>query len=245
MLKGSRVVAIVPALDEAARIGRVIETMPALVDRIIVVDDGSTDACADAARRAKSPAPLDVLRHAQRRGVFAAIATGYRHALATPGSERDAFVVLAGDGQMAPEDVEAVVTPIVSGEVGYVKGNRFAIENARGMPLSRKLGGKVFSALTSVAIGAPVHDSQCGFTALARWACERLDLSAIWPSYGYPNDLLATLVRERISFAEVPVRAVYAGEVSRLRARDVVVIAGYVIPRAFVRHKAAFFRHFT
>jgi glycosyltransferase involved in cell wall biosynthesis len=214
--------------------------MPSFVDRILVIDDGSDDATVDVARSTKHcSARTSVLVHARRSGVFAAIATGYRHALAeTEGtSDHDAFVVLAGDGQMDPADVERVALPVVRGEVGYVKGNRFA-EGAPGMPRARFLGGHLFSGLTRAAIGKGVHDSQCGFTAIARWACATLDLGSIWQSYGYPNDLLATHVRERVPFAEVPVRTVYGAEVSRLRPRDVVVIAGFVLPRAFLRTRA-------
>jgi glycosyltransferase involved in cell wall biosynthesis len=244
MLHGQRVIAIVPALDEAPRIAHVITSMPAFVDRIVVVDDGSTDATS-AVARGVNDARVDVLAHARRSGVFAAIATGYRRALAEdrgPEGERDAFVVLAGDGQMVPADVEAVVTPIVRGEVGYVKGDRFAGDGGEEMPRARWLGGQLFSRLTTVAIGRPVHDSQCGFTAIARAACARLDLARVWQGFGYPNDLLATLCDERIAFAEVPVRSRYRDEVSRLRATNVVVIAGFVLPRAFARRAARYVR---
>ncbi|CAN5735107.1 hypothetical protein BH09MYX1_BH09MYX1_48290 [soil metagenome] len=200
MLKGARVIAIVPALDEEERIARVVETMPSFVDRIVVVDDASIDRTSAVARAATTLARVDVLRHARRGGVFAAIASGYRHALAERGGANDAFVVLAGDGQMDPNDALRVALPVVCGDVGYVKGNRFAVDRAAGMPMSRKLGGELFSRLTSLAIGAPVHDSQCGFTALARWACERIDLGAVWQGYGYPNDLLATRVRAHVPF---------------------------------------------
>ena len=236
MLEGARVVVVVPAWEEAPRIGRVIRGMPAWVDAIVVVDDASTDGTSGAAALAGAGDPrVEVARHAQNRGVGAAIVTGYRRALAQGGSARDAFVVMAGDGQMDPEDLPAVVEPVVSGRADYVKGDRFRrADTARAMPPARQLGGRVFSWATARAIGVPISDSQCGYTAIARGACARLDLEALWPRYGYPNDLLSQLAIRRLRIAEVPVRAVYADEVSRLTLRHVPVVAG-LIARAALR----------
>jgi hypothetical protein len=106
------------------------------------------------------------------------------------------------------------------------------------MPLQRRLGGRFFSWLTSRAIGAPVSDSQCGYAALARGACARLDLETLWPGYGYPNDLLSQLALRSMRIAHVPVRAVYADEVSRLRVRHLGRI-GWLCARAYVRRARA------
>ena len=231
-----RVVVVVPAWEEAPRIGRVVTSMPAWVDAIVVVDDASTDGTAEAAR-ASGDGRIEVVRHPLNRGVGAAIGTGYRRALAMPGGPRDAIVVMAGDGQMDPEDLPALVAPIARGEADYVKGDRFRrADTVRAMPRSRRLGGRVFSWATARAIGVPISDSQCGYAAIARAACARLDLDALWPRYGYPNDLLSQLAVRRLRIAEVPVRAVYADEVSRLTLRHVPVVAG-LIARAAVRRQ--------
>jgi hypothetical protein len=142
---------------------------------------------------------------------------------------------MAGDAQMDPADLARVARPIVTGAAGYVKGDRFgAREVSRVMPRARLLGGHALSWLTSRAIGLRVRDSQCGYTAIARWACARLDLDALWPRYGYPNDLLAQLAQRSIPLVEVPVRPIYADEVSRLRAWHLAGIAR-VIARAWIR----------
>ncbi|HEY3818756.1 MAG TPA: glycosyltransferase family 2 protein [Polyangiaceae bacterium] len=230
----SRVVAVVPAWDEAPRIGRVMRAMPEWVDAVVVVDDASRDATSEAARAVGDPR-VHVVRHERNRGVGAAIATGYRRASELTSGERDVFAVMAGDGQMDPHDLPALVDPVVRGDADYVKGNRFGSRDVvRTMPPSRLLGGLAFSWATSRAIGVSVADSQCGYTALARAAWAQLDLDRLWPRYGYPNDLLSQLALRRLRIAEVPVRAVYADEVSRLKPRHVPVVAA-VVARAWVR----------
>ena len=234
----SRIVVVVPAWDEAPRIGRVVRAMPAWVDAVVVVDDASRDATAEAAA-ATGDARLHVIRHEHNRGVGAAIATGYRRAGELTSDERDVFVVMAGDGQMDPHDLPALVDPVVRDDADYVKGNRFGSRDVvRTMPPSRLLGGLAFSWATSRAIGVAVADSQCGYTALARAAWARLDLDRLWPRYGYPNDLLSQLALRGLRIGEVPVRAVYADEVSRLKPRHVPVVAA-VVARAWLRRLRA------
>ncbi len=236
MWLSSRVVVVVPALDEAPRIGRVLRAMPSWVDAIVVVDDASGDGTVEVARAwALEDGRVEVVCHERNLGVGAAIVTGYRHAAGRPGGPHDAFVVMAGDGQMAPDDLPVVVEPIARGEADYVKGDRFhGPDAASSMPLARRLGGRAFSWATSRAIGLPISDSQCGYTALSRAACERLDLDALWPRFGYPNDLLSQVALRGLRVVEVPVRAVYADEVSRLRPRHLPVI-GALIARAWLR----------
>jgi glycosyltransferase involved in cell wall biosynthesis len=233
---GSRVVVVVPAWNEAPRIARVLGGLPEWVDAIAVVDDASSDGTARAAEAVGDPR-VRVVRHAENRGVGAAIASGYRHALSSPGGARDAFVVMAGDDQMHPGDLPPIVTPIARGEADYVKGNRFRTPGVtRAMPAARLAAGLAFSWATARAVGVPLSDSQCGYTAIARSACAALDLDALWPRYGYPNDLLSQLALRRLRIAEAPVRAVYADEVSRLRPRHVPAVA-WVVTRAWLRRR--------
>jgi glycosyltransferase involved in cell wall biosynthesis len=187
VLFGVNVVVVVPAFDEAPRIGAVIRGVPPEVDRIVVVDDASSDGTGDVAYAADAVRTV-VVRHAENRGVGAAIATGYAEAAHLVDDPRAAFVVMAGDGQMDPRDLPALVRPVAEGVADYVKGCRFDWPGARAtMPLARWLGGWGFSVLTS-------H--------------------------------------------EVPVRPIYAGEVSRLRPGHLPNIAR-LVARAWVRRVSA------
>src|SRR5688572_13627667 len=140
MLEGRLIIVVVPALQEEARIADVVRTMPAFVDHVIVVDDGSTDETS-ARARAAGGARTRVLRHARRRGVGGAIVSGYRAALDLTQRPEDAVAVMAGDGQMDPADLRSVVLPIVRGRADYVKGNRFGnVRIRRTMGLPRWIG---------------------------------------------------------------------------------------------------------
>lgn len=234
---GVTVVVVVPAFEEEARIAKVIRGMPPEVDHVVVVDDASRDRTAEAAGEV-GDARVVVISHANNRGVGAAIATGYRRGIALTERARDVLVVMAGDGQMDPRDMPSLVEPVARGAADYVKGCRFDWPEAGAiMPRGRLLGGHAFSWLTSRAIGVPVRDSQCGYTALSRAAAMRLDLDGLWPGYGYPNDLLGQIAERGLTIAEAPVRPVYGDEVSRLRLRHLPRIAA-LVARAWVRRRS-------
>lgn len=205
MYRQLRVCVVIPAFNECAKIGATVSTVPDFVDHIIVVDDASTDDTGLATPR--SPR-VEVVRHGENRGVGGAIATGYRRALEL---EADVAVVMAGDGQMDPEDLPALLAPIAAGDADYVKGNRFKHPDIWStMPKSRIVGNIVLSAATRVTSGyTHVFDSQCGYTAIHRRALAAIDLDVLWARYGYPNDLLSRLFVAGVRVVDVPVRPIY------------------------------------
>jgi glycosyltransferase involved in cell wall biosynthesis len=238
MLKGRRIVVVVPAYCEEALIGRVIRTMPDFVDHVIVIDDASPDRTSEVARAVGDPR-VRIVRQPRRRGVGAAIATGYAAALDVSTNDEDAVAVMAGDGQMSPDDLDRVVLPIVTGEADYVKGDRFGEPGVRqAMGLPRWIGGQVFSRLTSLAVGQRISDSQCGFTSISCGAIRKLDLPGLWPSFGYPNDLLGQLGARKARVREVPVQPIYGSEISKLRLRHLPPIF-FLIARAAARRARA------
>jgi glycosyltransferase involved in cell wall biosynthesis len=210
-----RVAVVIPAFNENRKIVETVATVPGFVDHILVVDDASLD---DTSRQAElaavgreEPASVEVIRHRANRGVGGAIATGYRRALAIGA---DVAVVMAGDGQMDPGDLPALLDPIAAGDADYVKGNRFlhpAIWTA--MPASRIFGNVVLSVATRVTSGyRHVFDSQCGYTAIHRRALAAIELEKLFPRYGDPNDLLSRLRVADMRVVDVPVRPIYGAE---------------------------------
>jgi glycosyltransferase involved in cell wall biosynthesis len=230
VLERARIAVVVPAYNEEGWIAGTVRTMPGFVDHVIVVDDASRDRTSIEAGETGDPR-VEVIRHADNRGVGAAIVTGYRRARALGA---DAIAVMAGDGQMDPDDLARVVLPIARGEADYVKGDRLAHPDVlRAMPAHRLAGTAALAFATRLAAGLDrLSDSQCGYTAIGARAIDALgaDLDALWPRYGYPNDLLGALARRHLRIHEVVVRPVYRGEASGLRPWHLATI-GYVIGR--------------
>jgi len=237
MLENKTVAVVVPCYNEETQIDAVIATMPDFVDCIIVVDDASTDATAAVVRR-RMEADGDrrevvLLPHEKNRGVGAAIATGYKEAVRR---RIDVTAVMAGDGQMDPGELHLLVGPVTRGEADYAKVNRLFYRGAWGTtPRHRYLGNAFLSLLTKIASGYwHVADSQTGYTAISLAALDLLDLDALYPRYGYPNDLLVRLNVYDMRVADVHLRPVYnVGERSKMRAWKVVPTMSWLILKRF------------
>jgi glycosyltransferase involved in cell wall biosynthesis len=232
MLEGKRVAVIVPAYDEERLVVEVVRGIPELVDRIYVVDDASRDGTADAARGVEDPR-VEVVTHSENRGVGAAIVTGYRRALE---EGIDVAVVMAGDNQMDPAELEGLVGPVARGEAEYAKANRLVSGEAwTVIPHTRYLGNAVLSLLTKIASGYwHVADSQAGYAALSRDALQRLDLDRLYTRYGFPNDMLVHLNVQDARVRDVPSRPIYdVGEASGIRIRSVVPRISWLLLKGF------------
>ena len=232
MWQSAKVAVVVPCFREARLIERTLAGMPAFVDLIVVVDDASDDGTSAVVLGAADPR-VELVVHAQNRGVGAAIVSGYRAALA---ADSDVLVVMAGDAQMAPEDLARVVEPVALGQASYVKGNRFRHARKSDMPLARRVAGRILAIATRLATGLAVDDCQCGYTAISRTAALGLPLDDLWPRFGYPNDLLGMLAARALSVVEVPVRPVYGDERSGVRAWHALSIL-LLIARRYLRER--------
>jgi len=201
------------------------------VDHVVVVDDGSTDSTAAHASIIGRPA-VSLLRHEKNLGVGAAISSGYRWALVCGA---DVVAVMAGDGQMAPSDLPALLDPVCDGVADYTKGNRFFDPAVwRRMPADRLVGNVLFSLATRLVVPRWCgFDSQCGYTAVRREALQLVGTD-LYRRYGYPNDLLARLCDAQLRVYDVPVLAIYDGAPSGVRWRTALRV-GWVLLRALLR----------
>jgi glycosyltransferase involved in cell wall biosynthesis len=220
MYCGAVIAVVVRAHNEHIHIADVIQTMPDIVDHIVVVDDGSDDDTS-AVALSTGDARLVLLRHEGNLGVGAATVTGHRKAREL---SADVNVVMDGDGQMDPAYLAHLLEPVVQRGYGFAKANRFySMSSFADMPRLRIFGNLVLSFATKFASGYwHLFDPQNGYTAIHREALDRLDLDRLARGYSFENDLLIQLNILRVPALDVPIPALYGDELSGIRLRKVV-----------------------
>lgn len=285
MLNNLTIAVVIPAYNEENQIGMVLDSMPAFVDRIVVINDCSKDATASVVQEylQRLPAtklalpsiigsfvpdkynyadqlvhqgliteneklapseivdggtdtgPLILINLTKNSGVGAAVARGYKWC---KDHNIDCVVKIDGDGQMDPGEIESICKPVVYDGIDYVKGNRLIHKSAHlVIPRVRFLGNSILSILTKVASGYwSVSDTQTAFTAISKEALNTIDLTKIYPSYGYPNDLLVKLNMNFCTIREVGIKPVYrVGEQSNMKIRKLIPRLSFLLIRMFFK----------
>ena len=235
MYREKSVCAVVPAYNEGLLIKKVIDTMPAYIDHIVIVNDKSSDHTVSEVEKCALTNPrVHLISHEKNQGVGGAIATGYIWAR---DRDIDMVVVMAGDAQMDPADLPSLLEPLVADEADYTKGNRlFTGEAYKKIPRLRYFGNSILSMLTKIASGYwHVADSQTGYTAINKRALKVIDWQKMYKRYGQPNDLLVRLNVFDFRVKDVPVSPVYnIGERSGLKIRKVIFTIPWLLFRLFL-----------
>lgn len=199
-MSAGRAVAIVPAYNEAERIGAVLSALKAVeeVAEVVVVDDGSTDATAEAA----ASHGVRVLRLPVNMGYGVALQTGFKYALR---AGFDHAVQIDADGQHEAACIAELLAPVRAGETDLAVGSRF-LNGGPPYPIGAlRLGAiRFFAALTAAFIGQAVTDPTSGFQAMNR------RVLTLYASEGYPcdfpdADVLMTAHYAGLRIVEVPV----------------------------------------
>ncbi len=234
MYKQKSLAIIIPAFNEATQIKKVLEGIPDFVDSIAVVDDASTDRTAEIVLAcASADSRILLLQHKKNQGCGGALVTGYRWAI---DKGIDIAVRMDGDGQMHPDDLPALIDPVVEERADYAKGNRFFSGNAYNqMPPLRYFGIAFLSLLTKIVSGYwHVSDFQSGYTAIGRNALNTIEWDQMYQRYGQPNDLLILLNIHNFKVADVPVKPIYnIGERSGLKVKKIIFTLSWLLLKRF------------
>ena len=193
-----RIDAVIPALNEAGSIaqvvGRLRNQQAALLESIVVVDNGSTDGTGDIARRAGA----HVVRE-ERRGYGYACKAGVLAA-----READVIVLLDGDAADDPDDLPRLLEPLLNGEADLVVGSRTLGSREPGsMTVQQVLGNRLAAWLMRNIYGVRVSDMG-PFRAIRRSDLLALDMREM--SYGWSVEMMVKAARAGYRYHEVPVK---------------------------------------
>lgn len=203
--------ALIPAYFEEKHIGEVVQRTLQVLDHVLVIDDGSTDATAANARAAGA----EVLVHEKNLGKGEAIKNGLRHWLER-GFEH--VVILDGDGQHLPEEISRFIAATARGAQLLV-GTR--MNDVRQMPFVRRVVNRYMSSTISGLCHQEIPDTQCGFRMLNAAVIPHLLEGT--DRFEYETEMLIKVSRKGFRIESVPVSTVYSDEVSSIHpVRDTI-----------------------
>lgn len=202
---------IVPAYNEAERLGKSLGTIldylkqKAPEAELIVVDDGSSDHTASAAREAFQYAEgikTSLISFQSNLGKGRAVRLGL---LASRG---DVALFTDADLSTPITEMPKIVDPIIRGECDVTFGSRALDRRLIGVhqPWRREQGGRVFNLIVRLATGLPFWDTQCGFKAFRMSVCRPLIEGATIDRFGFDVELLFLAYRAGLRLREIPVR---------------------------------------
>jgi len=215
------VAVVIPVFKVKSKILEVINSVGPEVDFIIVVDDACPELSGQHVQDHNADPRVIIIRHEANQGVGGAVKTGYKRALEL-GCE--IMIKVDGDGQMDASKIIDLITPILTNQSDYTKGNRFfEIESVQQMPKLRILGNLGLTFVTKFSTGLwHIFDPTNGFTAIRGSTLKRLNLSKIDNRYFFESDMLfrLNLIQARVN--DVPLPAIYGEENSNLRIKRVL-----------------------
>jgi glycosyltransferase involved in cell wall biosynthesis len=199
-LRELRRLAIVPAYNEEASVGRVIDEIRAFDPGfdVAVIDDGSTDRTAGVAADREA----HVIRLPFNLGIGGAMQTGYRYAFE---QGYDVAVQVDGDGQHDPSELPKILRPVLAGDADLVVGSRFASREASAYRSSavRRVGIRIFASVVSAVVRQRLTDTTSGFRAVNR---KGIALFAADYPHDYPEvEATVMCVKHKLRLIEVPV----------------------------------------
>ena len=215
MLQGHKVVVVMPAYNAEQTLERTWSEIPHdIVDEVLVVDDHSSDATVEIARRLG----LTLHVHERNRGYGGNQKTCYREVLR---HGADIVVMLHPDYQYPPRLIGPMAAMLASGMFDIVLGSRILGGAALkgGMPLYKYVSNRVLTFAQNVAIGAKLSEYHTGYRAYTRAALDRLPLLENSDDFVFDNQVLAQAVYFELRIGEISTPASYHPEASSISFR--------------------------
>ena len=198
-----RVLALIPAYNEGARVADVVRGAQAFLP-VLVVNDGSTDDTPAHAERAGAT----VIHQVPNQGKGAALRAGFRWAL---DHGYDAVITLDADGQHDPAEIPLFLDAFGARQPDLIIGERRFTQ----MPFPRNLTNTIGRWLFSWALGQRVHDNQSGYRLISRRLMEAT-LASREEGFEFEVEMIVICVRGGMALEGVPIRTIYGDEKSHI-----------------------------
>ena len=220
MIKGQKLVVVLPAYNAAKTVKRTVEEVPRdIVDEIILVDDASQD---DTVAVAESLGIKHVIRHEQNRGYGANQKTCYRKALEL---DADIVIMLHPDYQYTPKLLPAMATLVASGLFPVVLGSRILGGGALagGMPVYKYVANRILTLFQNICTGAKLSEYHTGYRAFSAEVLRSIDLDANSDDFIFDNQMLAQVIHKGYRVGEITCPALYFEEASSINLSRSVI----------------------
>lgn len=199
---------LIPAKDEEGHIAELVRRCKVHVEKVLVVDDGSTDRTAEAA----ATAGAHTLRHSVNQGKGCAIRAGLKRLL---DEGHDAIVLLDGDMQHLPEEIPAFFQVARDTNADLIVGSRMG--NTRAMPMRKYLTNRIMSGWISGVCGQNIPDTQCGFRLVRPRAATIICEECHCRGYDLESEMLLVAACRDLRIASAPITTIYSGQQSKIR----------------------------
>lgn len=194
MYRDQKITVVIPCLNEEQGIERVLRRMPAFVDQVIVVDNGSTDRTSEVARGLGA----EVIRE-DVRGYGRSYKRGFRDATG------DIIITLDGDHSYPPDAISYLIEAFLHLEVDFLNASRFPVQDPKAMSFKHKIGNLMLSLAMSMLYFRWVRDSQSGMWVFRRSILKDMTLES--DSMAFSEEIkIEALKNSRIRFREIPVQ---------------------------------------
>jgi len=192
----------IPCYNEEVAIGSLVVRASQYADKVVVLDDGSTDKTAEVARLAGA----DVLVHSTNCGKGTALRDLFEYATQCA---VDILVVLDGDGQHNPDDIPKLTRPLLLDEADIVNGSRYLDGNGAGTPHYRRFGQIVLDKFTRLGLSRDVKvtDTQSGFRAFSMKAAPTFKFGT--DQLGIDSEMLMDAAKAQLRIKEVDINVRY------------------------------------
>lgn len=228
MYKDLKVTVIIPCLNEEQGVERVLNRMPAFVDQVVVVDNGSTDRTADIARSLGATVIAEEVR-----GYGRSYKKGFAHATG------DVIVTLDGDHSYPVDAISYLLEAFLHLEVDFLNASRFPVQNPKAMSFKHAVGNLLLSLATSVLFLHWVRDSQSGMWVFRRSILEDMVLES--DGMAFSEEIKVEAIRNpRIRFREISIQ--YSSRLGELKLnpwRDGVQNLLFLVKKRFTRRRDA------